>query len=344
MKNHLKLRTEGGNWYANKKYKGEVLRDCTGTADRPLAEQRLIEMQILIDRGEWKPFKKTFVKCSQEWIAQLDMKIPNQKRMEIIVRVHLVPRFGQCRIIEIIRHDSVTGKSLLTDYLKEISGWPMESVKKIRRCLKHIIRKGDHAFEMPAPEFCNAGFFQTRFLTTEELEAIIGCLDDQHQAVALVMAYTGMDRGDVINLRWGNVDFKNSVIRVPRKKIKRIPESRMMDIPIIGRVMDVLKYRSRVRHIHDDRIFKVTGNAFLKAWNRAKKKAEVDWGEGVRCSPKDLRHFFISHLLNKGVEPLMIAELVGHTDLNMMRKRYGHFTPESKAKAMELFDLEGSQI
>ena len=99
--------------------------------------------------------------------------------------------------------------------------------------------------------------------------------------------------------------------------------------------MDVLRLRNRVRRLHDDKIFNITGYAFQKAWKRALRKSSVDWHIRV----KDLRHFFGSYLLNQeGVDPLLVANLMGHSSVDMLLKRYGHFTDETKRRVMSLFD------
>jgi integrase len=59
---------------------------------------------------------------------------------------------------------------------------------------------------------------------------------------ALVVAYTGLDLSDAVNLKWRNVDFRNQVIRVYRNKTLQNPESREISIPITDRVMDVLRF------------------------------------------------------------------------------------------------------
>ena len=148
------------------------------------------------------------------------------------------------------------------------------------------------------------------------------------------MAYTGLDLSDAINLRWNSVDFKNNIFRVWRNKTLLNPESHEMNIPITEQVMDVLRLRSRVRQLHDDRVFGVSGQAFQKAWKRARDKSSVDWHVRV----KDLRHFFGSFLLNDGVDPLLVANLMGHSSVDMLLKRYGHYTNETKQNAMKPFN------
>ena len=100
-------------------------------------------------------------------------------------------------------------------------------------------------------------------------------------------------------------------------------------------VLDVLKLRNRVMRLHDVQVFNITGHAFQKALKRALKKSSIDWHVRV----KDLRHFFGSYLLNQeGVDPLLVANLMGHNSVDMLLKRYGHFTNETKRRVMNLFD------
>ena len=73
---------------------------------------------------------------------------------------------------------------------------------------------------------------------------------------------------------------------------------------------------------------------FLKNWRRASSKSSVDW----HIRPKDLRCFFGSYLLSSGVDPLMIANFMGHASLDMLLKRYGHFTDQTRREAILKFD------
>lgn len=221
------------------------------------------------------------------------------------------------------------------DYLAIVNRMLKESAKKIRLVLQAVLRKGDNSFKLPPPEYVNPGFRQTRFMTQGELHEVIAYMEDQHQPVTLVMAYTGLDLSDAVNLNWRNIDFRNQVIRVWRNKTLQNPESREISIPITDRVMDVLRSRNRVRRLHDDQIFNITGHAFQKAWKRALNKSSIGWHVRV----KDLRHFFGSYLLNQeGVDPLLVASLMGHSSVDMLLKRYGHFTDETKRRVMSLFD------
>ena len=64
------------------------------------------------------------------------------------------------------------------------------------------------------------------------------------------------------------------------------------------------------------------------------KKSSVDWNVRV----KDLRHFFGSFMLNRGVDHLTIVTLMGHSGVEMLKKRYGHFDDETLRRAVRVFD------
>ena len=155
------------------------------------------------------------------------------------------------------------------------------------------------------------------------------------------MAYTGLDISDVLTLEWSNVDMKAKMIRTERRKTMHNSDTIKIKIPMVKMVEDILKNLRQVLKLHDKRIFQIRGDIhinrvsnFQRYWRRACKASSVDW----HIRPKDLRHFFGSHLLNSGVDPLMIASFMGHSSLDMLLKRYGHFTDQTRREAMLKFD------
>ncbi len=148
------------------------------------------------------------------------------------------------------------------------------------------------------------------------------------------MAYTGLDLSDAVNLRWHDISLKEGMIRSQRGKT-----GNRVSIPLTQAVSDVLKFRNRVRRLDDDRVFNVGTQGFQKAWKRSLKQSSLDWNVRV----KDLRHYFGSYMLNKGVDSLVIAELMGHSSVDMLHKRYGHFSDDTLKRAISVFDEKVSQ-
>jgi len=335
------MRLRGKTFYANCKFSGVSLQDSLETSDSNVAEQKLVDLKTLVRKGEYNAWKETFEVSADTWLATRNMEKPHHVNQEIWVRNHLTPYFGKTKVRDIIAVDKKTGKSMVNDFLDKIDGMPKESVLKIRCCLQNILMRGNQNYKLPQSEFSNQGFYQDRFLTQEELHEILALLQDQYREVATCMAYTGLDVSDVLKLEWSSVDMKAKMIRTERRKMKHTAKTIKLKIPMNQMVEAVLKNRSRVRNLHDKLIFQINGdthfnrrNNLQKNWRRACNKSSVDW----HIRPKDLRHFFGSYLLNSGVDPLMIANFMGHASLDMLLKRYGHFTDQTRREAILKFD------
>ena len=326
-KKTIRKRGKRGICYAACRYRGILLQDSLETTDENLALQRLTQLKIQIDKGDYQSWKKTWNETEADYLKK-------DGRYEYIVRKHLRPFFSGKRIMEITNYDPKTGNSLVSEYFRIKGDLPESSLKKHARVMKWVLQRGDRNFELPAIIYRNKGFYQNQFMSVLELEQIISFLEDQYQSLALVLAYTGLDLGDAVGLSWRDIDLQEQMIRTQRGKtgIK-------VDVPFTKAVSDVLQMRSRVRKLHDDRVFHtITGQGFQKAWKRALKKSSIEWNVRV----KDLRHFFASFMLNNEVDHLTVVTLMGHTSVEMLKKRYGHFGDDTLRKAVKVFDkIEG---
>ena len=54
----------------------------------------------------------------------------------------------------------------------------------------------------------------------------------------------------------------------------------------------------------------------------------------------DIRHSHAAFLINKGVQPLMIKERFGHTDIRITLNTYGHLYPNQQRRIADLLDNE----
>ena len=322
-KREIRPRGKQGIFYACCRRQGILLQDCLQTTDEQWAVTRLAELKLQVDRGEYQSWKLSWDQVEADYLKE-------DGRYDHIVRKHLNPFFSGKRVKEITNYDPKTGKSLVAEYFRIKGDLPESSLKKHARVLKWILQRGDRNFKLPPIVYRNKGFYQTRFMSVVELEEIISCLDDQHQSVALVMAYTGLDLSDALGLRWRDIDLQEGMIRTKRGK-----SGVKVNIPLTQTVRDVFQFRSRVRRLHDDRVFhSVRKQGFQGGWKRALKKSSVDWNVRV----KDLRHFFASFMLNRDVDHLTIATLMGHSGVDMLKKRYGHFDDETLRRAVRVFD------
>ena len=81
MSKQMKLR--GKIFYANCKVKGVFLQDSIGTSDPELAEDKLLDLKLLVRKGEYNAWKATFEESTDVWLATRNMKKPHHANQEI---------------------------------------------------------------------------------------------------------------------------------------------------------------------------------------------------------------------------------------------------------------------
>lgn len=196
-----------------------------------------------------------------------------------------------------------------------------------------------------------------RFLTPDEarslLDILVGFSQDCHDT-ALLSLFCGLRAGEIHALTWGDIDMERGVIHIRDPKNKH---NRHAFITEEARAMLTRRYESQSK---TNLIFPAT-NGKVRIWisdsfNRAVDKLGLNdtgdfttdaEGNNVPVKITDarqrvvfhtLRHTFASWLVQGGTPLYTVAELMGHTSLEMTR-RYSHLAPDSLRKAA--MSLEG---
>lgn len=173
---------------------------------------------------------------------------------------------------------------------------------------------------------------RVRFLDDSERERLLEtCLASSHKslyAIVVLAISTGMRQGEILNLKWKDIDLSRS-----RLVLHETKNNERRAIPIVGRAKDVLTKLSKIRRIDSQLVF--PGNdpeqptRIRKAWDAALKNAEI---EDFRFH--DLRHTTASYLAMNGATLAEIAEVLGHKTLQMV-KRYAHLSEAHTTSVVE---------
>lgn len=167
-----------------------------------------------------------------------------------------------------------------------------------------------------------------------EAQKIIQHCHGNFKALVITTLYTGMRRGEVLNLTWEQVDLKQGMIRLTQTK-----NGEARDIPINETVRLVLAgLRTRIDvpwvfHAEDGDKFPDTRKRF--EW--ACKEAKI-----TDLHFHDLRHTFASWLVMRGTPIATVSELLGHKSISMTM-RYAHLSPAHKAQAVRSLDWKDSE-
>ena len=125
-------------------------------------------------------------------------------------------------------------------------------------------------------------------------------------------------------------------------KVGRPKGGKVRRVHVERRVVDLLAEQQRERVPNaGDLVFPSPlggmwdGNNFLRrVFNPARKRAGL---EGMRFH--DLRHTYASLLIAANVQPMVVAEQLGHCDARLVLQRYGHLYPGAAAQAAMALDL-----
>ena len=172
-----------------------------------------------------------------------------------------------------------------------------------------------------------------RFLTREELfrlgQALRAApaerLASTHAAAAIrLLVLTGCRRNEILGLRWDDLNFDTSQMRLPDTKTG----TRMAPLtPAVARVLSGLSRTPNNPWVFPGRKKGTRRVNLNDSWDRVRRHAELD---DVRLH--DLRHTFASRALALGEGLPMIGDLLGHRMVTTTA-RYAHLARDSVREA-----------
>lgn len=156
-----------------------------------------------------------------------------------------------------------------------------------------------------------------------------GLYTDHLQPIILLALNTGLRRGELLGLTWGDVDMTGAQLVVRGIEAK---SGRTRYVPLNGDALDVLKAWRPLDAKPDAWVFAGPEGeqmfSLKTAWGKVAEAAKLDG-----FTFHDLRHSFASKLVQAGVDLNTVRELLGHADIKMTL-RYAHLAPEHKAAAV----------
>jgi len=172
---------------------------------------------------------------------------------------------------------------------------------------------------------------RVRILSDDERKALLeACKNSNnsflHTVVVLALS-TGMRQGEVMNIRWQDVNIAKGYIVLHETK-----NNERRSVPLTSYAHELLKEHSKLRRLDTDLLFPGKNPqrpVFIRApWVVAVKTAKID-----DFKFHDLRHSAASYLAMSGASIPEIAEVLGHKTLQMV-KRYSHLTEQHTAKVV----------
>lgn len=163
-------------------------------------------------------------------------------------------------------------------------------------------------------------------------------LPDEYRAVAFVGGDAGLRIGEILALRWEDVDLTNRTIRVRRSvsesggrlREKTTKSDKVRSVPLTRRTVDAL---ADLREWHDpapsDLVFAAArGGHYRPGLFRSRVFYPAAQDAGLDdLVPHDLRHSAITSWIENGASVVLASRWAGHSDPGFTLRRYGHLTP-----------------
>lgn len=180
--------------------------------------------------------------------------------------------------------------------------------------------------------------------------------NDRMFAAYYLLLATGMRRGELLGLKWSDIDFNNKCLRINRALAKtntcgaqfsdtKTQRSRRM-IPLESEAIQILKrYKQRQTgekgdlgeaYQDQDMVFcrgdgvPMHPDVFTHRFIKLTKKAGM-----IGFRVHDLRHTFATIALGDGIHPKIVQEILGHSNINTTLDIYSHVLPGLKEQAMD---------
>jgi integrase len=269
---------------------------------------------------------------------------PSEIRMKrSIYRIHLEPALGRNRLDEIGPREIEAYKKA-----KLKNGRSPKSINNdltiLRKTLAVACEWGliDHVpifkwMKVPKPEF--------DFLDFKEADRLVKAAEGEWAAMIFVAIRTGLRQGELLALRWDDVDLVSGRLMVRRSDwrghVGPPKNGRNREVPLSPETVDVLKHH---RHLRGDLVFCFeTGRAFTENELRRPLYGACRRAGLRRIGWHVLRHTFASHLAMRGVALKAVQELLGHSTIEMTM-RYSHLSPDVRRDAVKLLDGFGQQL
>jgi integrase len=355
------LFTHRGKWYGQWRVGGQLLKRAIGPKRQPGSREGLTRKQAEAELRKLmqtiRPAPRTngitFEDAAREYlrfvgdVRQIDPKTLADYRG--VVEGYLLEEFGSLSL------EAVT-PDLIDAYKEKLIKEGKLSNRTITRhltVLHGIFKRAKRVWGLadnPAsadlverPKVTYTGEFDT--FDRDELERLfVAAEDEQDAAICKVAAFTGLRQGELLALRWSDVDFVDGLLHVRRNftgGVEKVPKGkRVRSVPMMPEVIDALAgLKERKEFIGEtDLVFSREGEHLNHFDLRKRYYAALDRAKLRRLRFHDLRHAFGSAAITK-LDPHAVQSYMGHQHYSTTQ-RYLHHRPrrDDAVKLAEAFE------
>ncbi len=340
---------------------------------RRRAEKMLRALQDDVDDGRFIPSSETVLELGNRWLTehvQPNLKPGTAATYKGSFYKHIAPALGNTRLDDLHPHAI---RALLGR--KRAEGLSEETVAKIRRHLHAMLAYAQDAglLTINPAETARARGGQTTHrrargtqLSPVQIKRFLDQCPPRWRAFFTVALDTGLRRGELIGLRWEDIDLLQRILHVRRSigsydqadrladeagKLTTKTEAGQRLVPILDGAQTALEQLYASAKDRDDRapvfttverkrgrdgVMRPAGRPLnprmvTRVFRRYAQRAGLP--DSVRLH--DLRHTAITNAIGQGEDILLIAAFAGHAKTSTTVDIYGHLMPDRVREAAQ---------
>ncbi|GEL78677.1 site-specific integrase [Tenuibacillus multivorans] len=324
------------------------------------AQKALTEMLHQLNTGTYiEPKNIPLNEYLNEWLKnkQLTLRDSTFKKYSWLMNKHIIPHIGEIQLPNL----TPSHVQQLYHKLSYEKGLSNENVRAAHKVLSQALRQAVKFEYIPknVTEFIELPKVQKKEVEVWDLDEVKQFLevtkDNRYHIDYLIALNTGMRQGEILGLRWKDIDFGRSILNVRQtldhygklhNSTKTASSARQIALPP-QLIKELNKHKTvqteeklkagNIYENHDLVVCTSVGTPLHPRNLLRNFKSQVKKAGLKKIRFHDLRHTHASLLLKQGAHPKVVSERLGHADTRITLDTYSHLLPNMQEETAEQF-------
>lgn len=351
-----KLTARNKKLYVSFTIDGQQIRKSLNMEDtkvnRKIADLQLIPQLILkANSGEFFDNTREKIPTVDEF-SKLSFEIHKNNRNKFtqrsyarVYKLHIKKTFGKMRVDRIKPSQIATWQNKL---LENLASKTVQTIRIVFNTILEDALRDEYINRNPISLVKSPSGEETRIkkpFSIEEINKILDFITPKMKAYFAIGFYTGMRTGELIALKWTDIDFEQRTIKIQRairQGVEDKPKTKnsIREIEIIDALLPyIIKHQELSR---DESIYLFENNRQqpyttsakigVSYWQPCLKKLGIQYRNLYQ-----MRHTFASVMISNGEDILWVANMLGHKDSTTTLEKYArYFKQEKRQRGMFL--------
>ncbi len=309
--------------------------------------------------------QQTLEKFLLQWLEDRRVSVRSRtyERYEEYARLHILPVIGRVQL------QKLTAQQVQALYTKKLKGGLSPTTVNGLHAMLHKALSDAVRLGIVARNVCDMvtaprrAYHEMHVLTVEQAQKLLATVKGHKLEALVVLALTtGMRRGEVLALKWQDINFTRGMLqvrrilsRVPTKLVEEIgqhyveaepkTERSRRSIMLAPLAVEALREHKKQQLLvmaetgadwqNRDLVFCTSLGTPLNPNKVLENFKELLQQAGLPTMRfHDLRHSAATILLSTGVHPKVVQEMLGHNQISMTIDTYSHVLPTMQQEAV----------